>query len=169
MTNMAWMEHLYTTFYRSLYLYALTFLADEEGAKDVTGSVFQTVWEKTLAGTLQQDVHTVEGFLYTSVRNRCLDTLRHNKAMDRYVRMKSATEPITTDEAAMEFELRVQQVKAAIERLPEPEKTTLTYTYFKKLTYRQTAEKLEMSENMVHKRMNKVFKTLRGMLKNDIP
>lgn len=85
--------------------------------------------------------------------------------MDRYVRMKSATEPITTDEAAMEFELRVQQVKAAIERLPEPEKTILTYTYFKKLTYRQTAEKLEMSENMVHKRMNKVFKTLRGMLK----
>lgn len=167
MTNMAWMEHLYKKFYQPLYLYARTFLADEEGAEDVTGSVFLTMWEKTLDGTLQQDERTVVGFLYTSVRNRCLDMLRHAHAMERYARMKAGTEPIATDEAAADFERRVERVKAAIERLSEPEKTILESTYFKKLTYRQTAEYLGMSENMVHKRMGKIFKTLRGMLKND--
>lgn len=39
------MEALFKRFYRPLYLYALTFLREEEQAKDITSGVFQTVWE----------------------------------------------------------------------------------------------------------------------------
>ena len=44
-TTAARMEALFKRFYRPLYLYALTFLRDEDQAKDITGGVFQTVWE----------------------------------------------------------------------------------------------------------------------------
>lgn len=44
----------------------------------------------------------------------------------------------------------------------------LRCTYYDKLTYRETAEKLGISENMVHKHMLKVFKQLRKLLSKEM-
>lgn len=161
------MEALFKRFYKPLYLYALTFLCDEEQAKDITGGVFQTVWEMLREGGLAPDDRQAVGFLYTTVRHRCLDKLRHDKAIDRYTRLQAGTTPLGTEEDVMEFEQRIQQVKEAIEQLPEPEKSILKCTYFRKMTYRETAELLHTSVNMIHKRMSKVFKMMRKMLKEE--
>ena len=166
-TTTARMEALFKRFYKPLYLYALTFLCDEERAKDITGGVFQTVWEMLREGSLAPDDRQAVGFLYTTVRHRCLDKLRHDKAIDRYTRLQAGTTPLGTEEEVMEFEQRIQQVKEAIEQLPEPEKSILKCTYFRKMTYRETAELLHTSVNMIHKRMNNVFKTMRKMLKEE--
>ena len=161
------MEALFKRFYKPLYLYALTFLCDEEQAKDITGGVFQTVWEMLREGSLTPDDRQAVGFLYTTVRHRCLDKLRHDKAIDRYTRLQVGTTPLGTEEEVMEFEQRIQQVKEAIEKLPEPEKSILKCTYFRKMTYRETAELLHTSVNMIHKRMSIVFKMMRKMLKEE--
>lgn len=161
------MEALFKRFYKPLYLYALTFLCDEEQAKDITGGVFQTIWEMLREGSLTPDDRQAVGFLYTTVRHRCLDKLRHDKAIDRYTRLQAGTTPLGTEEEVMEFEQRIQQVKEAIEQLPEPEKSILKCTYFRKMTYRETAELLHTSVNMIHKRMSIVFKMMRKMLKEE--
>lgn len=166
-TTTARMEALFKRFYKPLYLYALTFLCDEEQAKDITGGVFQTVWEMLREGSLTPDDRQAVGFLYTTVRHRCLDKLRHDKAIDRYTRLQVGTTPLGTEEEVMEFEQRIQQVKEAIEQLPEPEKSILKCTYFRKMTYRETAELLHTSVNMIHKRMSIVFKMMRKMLKEE--
>lgn len=164
-TTTARMEALFKRFYQPLYLYALTFLREEEQAKDITGGVFQTVWEMLREGSLNPDDRQAVGFLYTTTRHCCLDKLRHDKAIDRYTRLQAGTIPLSTEEEVMDFEQRIQQVKEAIERLPEPEKSILKCTYFKKMTYQETAELFHTSVNMIHKRMNKVFKMMRKMLK----
>ena len=161
------MEALFKRFYKPLYLYALTFLCDEEQAKDITGGVFQTVWEMLREGSLTPDDRQAVGFLYTTVRHRCLDKLRHDKAIDRYTRLQVGTTPLGTEEEVMEFEQRIQQVKEAIERLPEPERSILKCTYFKRMTYQETAELFHTSVNMIHKRMSIVFKMMRKMLKEE--
>lgn len=166
-TTTARMEALFKRFYKPLYLYALTFLCDEEQAKDITGGVFQTAWEMLREGSLTPDDRQAVGFLYTTVRHRCLDKLRHDKAIDRYTRLQVGTTPLGTEEEVMEFEQRIQQVKEAIEQLPEPEKSILKCTYFRKMTYRETAELLHTSVNMIHKRMSIVFKMMRKMLKEE--
>ena len=156
-TTTARMEALFKRFYRPLYFYALTFLREEEQAKDITGGVFQTVWEMLREGGLNPDDR--------QTRHRCLDKLRHDKAIDRYTRLQMGTTPLSTEEEVIDFEQRIQQVKEAIERLPEPERSILKCTYFKKMTYQETAELFHTSVNMIHKRMNKVFKMMRKMLK----
>ena len=130
-TTTARMEALFKRFYKPLYLYALTFLCDEERAKDITGGVFQTVWEMLREGSLAPDDRQAVGFLYTTVRHRCLDKLRHDKAIDRYTRLQAGTTPLGTEEEVMEFEQRIQQVKEAIEQLPEPEKSILKHLFQK--------------------------------------
>ena len=60
-------EHLYKSYYRQLYLYALTFLEDEEGAKDVLNDAFEKVFTDTQTADYRAD--TILGFLYRIIRN----------------------------------------------------------------------------------------------------
>ena len=160
-------EHLYKSYYRQLYLYALTFLDDKEAAMDVTNDAFERVlldWQK---GECRQE--TVLGYLYRLIRNYCLDILRHRKVHDRYMQMKLATEKMedASYNEVMEFEDRIINLRNAVEDLPEPDRSILKCCYFKKLTYKETAEELQITVNVVHKRMVSAFKQLRKMLKND--
>lgn len=162
--NLGVMERLYKMFYVSLYRYAQTFLDDEDEAKDVVGDVFQRLWEQwQLADEPQQA--PPPSFLYTAVRNRCLDKLRHDKACDNYASLVKATESLSTDGEVEEFERRIDKLRNAIDSLPMHEKMVLRTVYFRHLSYREAAVELSMSENMVHKRMVRAFRLLREMSK----
>lgn len=163
--NMERMELLYKKFYVKLYLYAQTFLGDEDEAKDIVSGVFQRVWEDWNNGDGKHITEPGSSFLYTAVRNRCLDKIRHNRASDNYAQMVNGSGRLENDEEVADFEQRIEKVHEAVKQLPEPGQTVLRCVYFLKLSYRQTAEKLGMSENMVHKHMVRMFRMLREMLK----
>lgn len=158
------MELVFDRFYQKLYVYALAMLEDEDESKDVVSGVMQTVWEDWNSPSPQMSKVTAS-ILYTSVRNRCLDILRREKVHDRYLSMLEATEELTDDYQVQTFEARIQQVNAAVDRLPERTREILQCTYYKKMTYKQTAAYLGTSENMVRKHMIKAFALLREMLK----
>lgn len=157
------MELLYEKFYNRLYLYAHTFLFDADEAKDVVGDVFQMIWEDWSHEDSRYEDPTVS-FLYVTIRNRCLDRLRHTKASDNYVSEFMNAGLLVNDEEVADFEERVLLLRKAVDRLPEPGRTILLHVYFKRLTYHQTSEMLGVSENMIHKHMVKMLKLLRKML-----
>lgn len=159
--NIKEMELLYKKFYTLLYRYAQTFLDDEDEAKDVVSDVFQRLWEVWQQTEEHLDVSPT--FLYTSVRNRCLDKLRHEKASDHYASLVKATESLVSDDEIVEFEKRITMLRKAIDQLPAYEQMVLRSVYFQHLSYKETAAQLNMSENMVHKRMTKAFRLLREM------
>ena len=159
------MELLYKKFYVLLYRYAQTFLDDEDEAKDVVSDVFQRIWEswQQMDEQLINQLDVSATFLYTSVRNRCLDKLRHEKATDHYASFVKATESLVSDDEIVEFEKRITMLRKAIDQLPAYEQMVLRSVYFQHLSYKETAAQLYMSENMVHKRMTKAFRLLREM------
>ena len=160
------LELLYKKFYRQLYLYALTFLDDEDEAKDVLNDAFEKIFTDTQTADYRAD--TILGLLYRIIRNLCLDLLRHRRVHERYLQMKMATESVEDVSAfdVKEFEERICRIREAVEELPEPEQSILKCCYFKKFTYKQTAEELQLTVNVVHKRMVNAFFLLRKMLKN---
>ena len=160
--NMKEMELLYKKFYVLLYRYAQTFLEDEDESKDVVGDVFQRLWESWQATGEEMEAPS-SSFLYIAVRNRCLDKLRHNKACDNYASLVKATESFVTDNEVEEFEKRISKLSKAIDSLPSHTQMVLRSVYFQRLTYKETAAQLGMSENMVHKHMAKAFRLLREM------
>ena len=159
------MELLYKKFYVLLYRYAQTFLDDEDEAKDVVSDVFQRIWEswQQMDEQLINQLDISAAFLYTSVRNRCLDKLRHEKATNHYASLVKATESLVSDDEIVEFEKRITMLRKAIDKLPAYEQMVLRSVYFQHLSYKETAAQLNMSENMVHKRMTKAFRLLREM------
>lgn len=155
------MELLYEEFYVRLYRYALTFLGDEDESKDVVSDVFQAVWEEWQA--LRQTSLPTSPYLYTAVRNRCIDRLRKMRSADRYALTLKATQDFTTQEEVDEYEARIVRLREAIGQLPEADRNVLRQVYFNRLSYKEAAEKLDTSENMVHKRMVKAFRLLREL------
>lgn len=164
--SLAQMELLYKKFYVRLHRYALTFLGDEDEATDVVGEVFLQIWESWQVGATINERKNIAAYLYTRVRNNCLDHLRHRKAIDNYNTFLKATSPFTTDAEVEDFEKRITRLREAIENLPPSDRRVLKAVYFERLSYKEAAERLEMSENMIHKHMTKAFRQLREMSKN---
>lgn len=164
--SLAQMEFLYKKFYVRLHRYALTFLGDEDEATDVVGEVFLQIWESWQVGATINERKNIAAYLYTRVRNSCLDHLRHRKAIDNYNTFLKATFPFTTDAEVEDFEKRITRLREAIENLPPSDRRVLKAVYFEHLSYKEAAERLEMSENMIHKHMTKAFRQLREMSKN---
>lgn len=164
--SLAQMELLYKKFYVRLHRYALTFLGDEDEATDVVGEVFLQIWESWQVGATINERKNIAAYLYTRVRNNCLDHLRHRKAIDNYNTFLKATSPFTTDAEVEDFEKRITRLREAIENLPSSDRRVLKAVYFEHLSYKEAAERLEMSENMIHKHMTKAFRQLREMSKN---
>lgn len=158
------MERVFDLYYQKLYVYAYAMLCDEDEAKDIVSGVMQTLWEDW-KGDNPRMANPTAGMLYTLVRNRCLDILKHEKVKERYEAMIEATSEMADDDDVEEFERRIDDVREAVDRLPENSKRVLMCTYYKKMSYRETAEMLGMSENMVRKHMVKAFRLLREMLK----
>lgn len=164
--SLAQMEFLYKKFYVRLHRYALTFLGDEDEATDVVREVFLQIWESWQVGATINERKNIAAYLYTRVRNSCLDHLRHRKAIDNYNTFLKATSPFTTDAEVEDFEKRITRLREAIENLPPSDRRVLKAVYFEHLSYKEAAERLEMSENMIHKHMTKAFRQLREMSKN---
>lgn len=159
------MEHLYTTFHHRLFLYALTFLGSDDEAKDAVADVFSAVWDQW--HSQGQDGAVSAAFLYTLTRNRCIDLLRRDQARRNYAELTAATEPpFENDDDVRRYEERIARLQEAVDRLPEPGRAILHCCYFRRFTYQQTAEHLQLSLVVVRKNMLKVFKILRKELNN---
>lgn len=102
------MEQLYKQFHTRLYLYALTILDNEDDAKDTVSDVMQQIWEQWHADGTETGMPGAS-FLYTAVRNRSLDRLRHSKVTGRYAEAMRATEAFDDDGQAEEYETRVER------------------------------------------------------------
>ena len=76
--------------------------------------------------------------------------------------------PLDNYEEAMAYEQRIKELSKVIAALPEPGKTILNCTYFKKMTYQQTADLLQLSLKTVKRNMLKVFKIIHNSLNKEI-
>lgn len=163
--KMKLMEQLYARFYKPLYIYALSFLNDEEMSGDVVSDFFSDLWQ--LWQTTDYATPPPSNYLYTSVRNRCLDILRHDKVKQNYAKLSETREKFDNAEEVAAYERKITELSRILSQLPEPKKSIMDYCYFKHFTYRQTAEKLGLSVASVKKHIMRVFKMLRETLKND--
>ena len=158
------MELLYKKFYRKLFLYALTYLGEEEEARDMVSDMFVQLWYKWKE---EETVRTPSAsYLYAMLRSRCVDKLRRQEVENRYLQQLER-DRFDNEDDVKEYEQTVTRLYTAIQQLPEPGKTILHHCYFDHMTYQQTAEKLQMSLPMVKKHMAKIFQLLRDKLKND--
>lgn len=146
-------ELLFRKHYGRMLLTARTLLRNQEEAEDVVGDVFETL----MHSQQELDMNHVESFLLVSVRNTCLNRIRHRMAAERARRQQ-------TQEAAEEAyaELPLDDILHYIANELKPQtKEVMMLRYSEGKKYADIASDLGISRVAVYKHLNKALKILK--------
>ena len=162
MTNRnVYFESLFSYNYRPLCIYALHYLSDVEAAEDVVQECFATLWEKLQQGT---EIANLKSYLYTAVRNRCLDQLRRKGVPTESLKPYD-TYGIIDDDDAQERSQQEARMWTAIDSLPEKCREAFILSKRDGLKYEEIAEELGLSINTVRNQISKALNVLKEGVK----
>lgn len=71
-------EHMFKQYYLRLKTYSLRFVRDESAAEDIVQECFMKIWANRNA----LSVNAISPFLYTTIRNACLNYLKHQAVLE---------------------------------------------------------------------------------------
>ena len=143
-----------------------------EDAENLSQDVFVYVWEKW--DTLKDELDNVSAFLFSILKNKCISLLRARLAAQRYAEYVKEV---------YEFEMRMQVqsfnrlnsirlsnhdlnliVRNALDSLPAQCRRVFLLSRVNKLTYKEIASKLNLSEHTVSSQMTIALRRLRERL-----
>lgn len=151
---------LYNRYWALLFKHAYRMLRDEDDALDVVQEVFTTLWKKAESLTFR---HSIAAFLYTTTRNKVLDTIDKRKVRNTYIEsLQHFAEKgeYITDNAILEKELS-NRIEKEIENLPSKMRHTFLLSKKHNLSHREIAKITETSEATVKKQIYNAMKILR--------
>jgi RNA polymerase sigma-70 factor (family 1) len=141
-------EELFRSHYAKLCFFALQFLGDDDEAKDIVQDVFINYWKKR--ESLAIDEHAVSSFLYSAVKNACLNKLRRLKLEQGYLNEQDA-DP-AEDAVALNLMIRSEvmaEINKIITTLPAGCQQVFRMGYLEGLKNPQIAAELGVSINTV--------------------
>ncbi|MBB2949560.1 MULTISPECIES: RNA polymerase sigma-70 factor [unclassified Sphingobacterium] len=153
-------KSLFYTHYQSLCNYAFKYLSDHDESKDVVQEVLIRFWE------IKRDMISdpaAKYYLFTAVRNRCITILRkkiYNISTDELT-LEVADEPYI-EQPERDVQKLIQE---AMDGLPPKCREVFTLSRVENLTYKQIAEKLNISIKTVENQMGKAIKHMREFIK----
>ncbi len=163
-------KDLFYKYHGRLVLYANKFLNDMELSRDIVQEVFFQLWKNP--GLLLTD-YSIKSYLFKSVRNGALNSLRHLKVVHNisdkkiydpnsadYNSFNDKDDPLST---LLELEL-IEKMEDIIENLPEKCRQVFKLSRQEQLKNKEIAEKLGVSVKMVEKQMSKALKVFRKEL-----
>ena len=143
-----------------------------EDAEDVVQDIMAVLWERRDAMGFIDDL---SAYAYSSVRNRCLDKVKHETYKREFcrrtlqgLRLDFAWENMNNHSPVaneVEFNEMMHRVNKAIELLPNRCRTIFCMSRIEGLHYREIGQSLGISENTVECQMTIALKKLRNMLK----
>lgn len=162
------LERLYDRYAATAYGLARRILAQQDLAEEVVQDVFSQVWRE--AGRYDAARASVAGWIVLLTRTRAIDRLRARRArpdQDRAVD-PVAVLPLTAggrspEQVAISSE-DAQQVRAALETLPDEQRLLVDLAYYEGLTHSEIAARTGVPLGTVKTRLRSAMMTLRGAL-----
>lgn len=151
-------DRIFRQYYRQLYIFANRIVADDDDSCDLVHDCFEELW----IHLNDTDERAVSQFLYTCLKRKCIDYLRHKKASQRYIILTRAITSLwDTTENIDNLEKREQKIKECIESLKSPTKEIFQLCYVEHKKYAEAAEILEVSVSTIKKHIVRALKYFR--------
>jgi RNA polymerase sigma-70 factor, ECF subfamily len=166
-------EVVFNLYYSRLVYFAKEYVSYQD-AKNLVQDAFVTLWEKNPKIFNESQL---QGYLYTSVKNNCLMTLRHEKVKKGYadeikLRLQKevyieALQKLDTSEMAFrEIEIII---KKTLEELPPRCREIFILSRMEGLKNNEVADKLNVTVKAVEAQITKALKVFRVSLKDYLP
>ena len=161
-------DHLFITYYSGLCAFAFKYLGNRELAEDVVQDFFVSFW---IEGPRLEIKSALKAYLFTSVRNRCLDWHRHRNASEKYRKLilskNRETDP-EEEEMVTEPELRVA-VYNALQKCSPRSREIFMLSRIDGLSNQQIADRLGLSKRTVELQISNALHTLKNVLSDFLP
>lgn len=158
MNNSAVFEKLYRDNFRILFSFARKFVNDSDACHDIVSDVFEDVWRNFSV----LDETRIKSFLFSSVRNKCIDYLRHADCHSRYVDFVARVSARYIDtERYLEQQELMEQAHAVVDSIGPPTSDILYACYVDGKKYKEVAEQMGISIATVKKHMVKALRIIR--------
>ena len=146
-------EQIFRHHYDGMFRLARRMLGDDAESKDVVSDVFASLLGKD---ETELKTDTLQGFLLTSVRNRCVNLLVHKqKEQAAIVNLKDNEEDGIGQE-------KLNALRDYIDtRLPELSQHILRLRFQQGLKYREIADALQVSEVTVYNHLSQSLKQMK--------
>ena len=142
-------------------LFAEYFLLDRDEAEDIVQEVFIDLWNN--APTFPE-VSNLKSYLFTQVRNRSLNRLKHLHVEDNYKQwLLEAQAYAEIPEVEIDQDM-LKKVYGVIEELPGQSKIIFKRCVLDGKKYKEVAEEMNISVNTVNTQMSRAYKFIRSRL-----
>ena len=153
-------ETVFRRHYDGMFRLAMRMLGNDAESKDVVSDVFAHLLH---SGTDLRS-ETLQAFLLTSVRNRCINLLVHRQR-EQQMQKAVVVEMITPEQTAEQEKL--QQLHHYIDtEMPKLSQQIMRLRYQQGLKYREIAKVLQVSEVTVHNHLSQSLRQLKDHFKS---
>lgn len=151
---------LFDDYYAGLCLFASKYLRDMDQSRSLVQQVYIDIWVKRQK---IEPISSVKSYLYSSVRNRCIDNLRKTKSSaeltDRAVQLMQTPFHDILEEAELN-----EQINRSIQGLPEKCREIFILCRFEGMKYSEIAAHLNISIKTVEMQISIALKKIRSNL-----
>ena len=154
-------KELFDRFYRYLVLYAMKWVERQEEAEDIVQDLFVQIWERD---TCYSSYYGFKNFLYNSVKNACLDFLKHREVEGKYIKYTLRhTEPGEEPELELMKDEVYRRLYQVLDELPKRCREVFKY-YLEGKKNSEIAEILQISELTVKTQKRNAMSYIREKL-----
>nr|WP_295873178.1 RNA polymerase sigma-70 factor [uncultured Chitinophaga sp.] len=156
---------VYHRYWKVLYLRARNMLSDSDLAQDIVQEVFISLWHRRQ----EVEILHLKAYLFQAVRFQELKALRNLKSdTNFYERLAHISKDLLQHEpmAFKELDSVLQRVVATI---PEDQRTIFSMSRDEGLTYREIADRMEISVKTVEKKISQALRTIRKGMDSAFP
>lgn len=156
-------KEIYQRYDKLLYIFAVRKLGDEEEAMDVVQDVFTWVLANRQSFALKT---SLSSYLYKSVLNKIFDIFRHQQTIKKYI--AEGNHYIDVDSRETDYLIREKDITDMINReiasMPPRMRETYELKHKHRLTPKEIAEQMGISEHTVNVQLQRGLKHLKDKL-----
>jgi len=166
--NVRIFDYLFHHYYSGMVVFAMKLVNEKEVAEDIVQEFFFKLWSEREKRSINQ---SLKSYFFSSVRNRCLDHLRHKKVCekaDSFIAREMQQNIFEEHNFLVESELR-ERIHDAISKLPEKCRKIFVMNRLEGFKPSEISEKENISVRTVEGHIGKALKLLREELQPYLP
>lgn len=150
-------EFFFKENYSQFYFFALHLIDDEEVSRDIVSDSF----EYALNNYGRLDVENWKTYMYSYIRNKCIDYIRHQEVKRKYIDYYLHVTSEIEESGYEEYEEKIKEIRKLIGSLTPQTRLVLRECYIHNKKYKEVADELQISVSAVRKHMVKALKVIR--------
>lgn len=151
-------DTLFRKYYARLVRFGVGYVHDHDAAEEIVQELFVKIWND---GSQIEIESSFSAYMYRSVRNLCLNNLKHEEVKEKYRQEQKLVGDQNVGSENVNIEVFKESLNNAVIKLPDKCREIFVMAKFEGLSYDEIAAYLEVSAKTVENQMGIALKKLR--------